>query len=84
MPLYEYVCEECGNKSEVRQSIHEAPVMACPECSGKLRRIISGGSGFIVKGLADIKALQPRCGRDQTCCGSATTCESPGCGSDGK
>ena len=84
MPLYEYVCEKCGHKSEFRQSIHDAPVMACSKCSGKLRRIISGGSGFILKGLAADGALQPSCGREQACCGSRTPCESPGCGSGGK
>ncbi len=81
MPLYEYVCEECGNKSEVRHSIHNAPVIVCPVCSGKLRRIISGGNGFIMKGQAGSETLQPRCGRKQTCCGSETPCESPACGS---
>jgi putative FmdB family regulatory protein len=80
VPLYEYVCKECGHKSEVRQSIHNAPVIACPECRGEMRRIISGGSCFIVRGRTADKAFQPRCGKDQTCCGSATPCESPGCG----
>lgn len=84
MPFYEYVCEECGHRSEFRQSIHDAPLMACPECSGKLRRLISGGNGFIVKGLTGGEALQPRCGRDHTCCGSAAPCDSPGCGIGGK
>jgi putative FmdB family regulatory protein len=81
MPIYEYVCENCGHKSEYRQSIHDAPREACQECSGKLRRVISGGSGFILKGADNSDFVQPRCGKNQTCCGSSTPCESPHCDS---
>lgn len=54
MPLYEYECESCGVRFERRQSFDEAPVRLCPECGGKVHRLIQPvgivfkGSGFYV------------------------------------
>jgi len=36
MPIYEYACQDCGHRSEFNQSMHDAPIEACPECRGKL------------------------------------------------
>jgi putative FmdB family regulatory protein len=54
MPLYEYECERCGVRFERRQSFSEEPVRTCPECSGRVHRLIQPvgivfkGSGFYV------------------------------------
>lgn len=50
MPTYEYICEECEYQFEEFQKITDEPLITCPECGGKIRRIITGGSGFILKG----------------------------------
>ena len=51
MPTYEYACDACGHAFEQFQSITEAPVKKCPACGKrKVRRLISGGSGFLFKG----------------------------------
>ncbi len=50
MPTYEYKCEKCGNIFEVFQKITDDPVKTCPECGGKVYRLISGGVGIIFKG----------------------------------
>ncbi len=50
MPTYEYECETCGATFERRQTIAEAPLAECPNCHGKVRRLVSGGAGFILKG----------------------------------
>ena len=50
MPTYEYKCEACKKKSEVRQSMTAKPLTKCPKCGGKLTRLIGGGGGFIFKG----------------------------------
>ena len=50
MPTYEYKCLNCNHQFEVFQSIKDDALSVCPECNGKLRRLISGGSGFILKG----------------------------------
>ena len=51
MPTYDYVCNECGHRWELFQSIKANPVRKCPEC-GRLRakRIIGPGAGIIFKG----------------------------------
>ena len=51
MPTYEYVCEACGHEFEQFQSITATPVKTCPTCKErKVKRLISGGSGFLFKG----------------------------------
>ncbi len=50
MPTYEYKCEKCGYRFEEFQSITEAPIEVCPECRGKVKRIIGAGAGIIFKG----------------------------------
>ena len=32
MPIYEYICEECGNEVEVLQKINDAPLKECASC----------------------------------------------------
>ena len=50
MPTYEYECRKCGHRFERFQSITAAPVKTCPECRGKVVRLLSGGAGIIFKG----------------------------------
>ena len=50
MPTYEYECEKCGITFEKFQGIKEEPIKKCPECGGKVRRLISAGAGVIFKG----------------------------------
>jgi putative FmdB family regulatory protein len=52
MPTYEYACTECGDRTEVVQSIADAPPTTCAICGGRLRKVFSPvgivfkGSGF--------------------------------------
>jgi putative FmdB family regulatory protein len=52
MPTYEYACTECGNRTEVVQSISDASPTTCTVCGGPLRKVFSPvgivfkGSGF--------------------------------------
>jgi len=50
MPTYEYLCEVCGRKFDIFQSINDPPLTTCPYCGGKVRRLISGGGGLLFKG----------------------------------
>jgi len=58
MPIYEYVCNKCGQKTEVIQRIGEAPLKVCPHCGGRLKKAISApaiqfkGSGWYVTDYA--------------------------------
>ena len=52
MPIYEYACTACGERTEARQSFTDPPLEECPQCGGKLRKLYSPvgivfkGSGF--------------------------------------
>ena len=69
MPAYEYLCETCGKHFELRQKMSEPEVEACPECSGAVKRLISGGAGAIVKGGGSASAAMTPCGKPMGSCG---------------
>jgi putative FmdB family regulatory protein len=52
MPIYEYACTACGERTEAKQSFSDPPLEECPHCGGKLRKLYSPvgivfkGSGF--------------------------------------
>jgi putative FmdB family regulatory protein len=54
LPRYDYLCPDCGNEFEVRQSFDSEPVATCGNCQGTARRVIHSvpvvfkGSGFYV------------------------------------
>ena len=54
MPIYEYQCEDCGDKFEVKQSMKDDPLTTCPRCGKRVQRLISSpaimfkGSGWYV------------------------------------
>lgn len=50
MPTYEYECIDCNYIFEEFQRISDPPITTCPNCNGKIKRIISGGTGFLFKG----------------------------------
>ena len=51
MPTYDYGCPECGHSFEVFEGLSASGLRDCPKCGGrKSRRLLSAGSGFILKG----------------------------------
>ncbi len=50
MPTYEYECQKCGHRFEEFQSMTAKPLTRCPECKGKVKRLIGAGAGFLFKG----------------------------------
>jgi len=58
MPLYEYLCTNCGERTEVLQRLGAAPPSQCPRCGGALERLISApalqfkGTGWYVTDYA--------------------------------
>lgn len=72
MPAYEYLCDACGSHFERRQKMSDAPVETCPECSGSVRRLISGGAGAITKGGG--QEMQGMCRAGGPCCGQGGGC----------
>jgi putative FmdB family regulatory protein len=48
MPIYEYQCAKCGT-FETTQKITDKPLVKCPTCKGKVKKLISNTS-FQLKG----------------------------------
>jgi putative FmdB family regulatory protein len=52
VPTYTYACTECGNRFDAVQAFSDDALTACPECSGRLRKMFNSvgvvfkGSGF--------------------------------------
>jgi putative FmdB family regulatory protein len=52
VPIYEYACTACGERTEATQGFDDPPLEVCPHCGGKLRKLYSPvgivfkGSGF--------------------------------------
>ena len=51
MPNYVYRCDCCQQEIEKWQPVKEDPLKKCPACGqDELRRVITGGAGFILRG----------------------------------
>ena len=50
MPTYDYECQKCGHLFEVFQSMTDERLKKCPECKGKVKRLLGTGAGIIFKG----------------------------------
>jgi putative FmdB family regulatory protein len=61
MPLYEYECLTCSKRTETLQRLGEAPLAACPQCGGEVKKLLSApafqfkGSGWYVTDYAGKK-----------------------------
>ena len=74
MPIYEYVCDVCGGRTEVLQKVTEPPPAGCPSGDGgRLTKAISahnvGGVASGWEGAACDQSLEPTC----RACGKAGT-----------
>jgi len=49
MPLYEYRCSDCQHEFEIIQKISAGRLRKCPECTGRLEKLVSK-SAFHLKG----------------------------------
>ena len=58
MPLYEYECTECGERTELIQRMADPPLADCPKCGKPVRKLLSApsfqfkGSGWYVTDYA--------------------------------
>ena len=68
MPIYEYQCEGCADRFEVKQSMKDDPLTTCPQCGKRVQRLISSpaimfkGSGWYVTDYSD--KMKPSSGSD--------------------
>ena len=55
MPFYDYICQDCGHRVEVRHSVHGHGPGSCPECNGPMKKAMTAaavhykGSGWARK-----------------------------------
>jgi len=66
VPLYDYQCGQCAHRFEVRQSYHDNALTECPQCGGRIRRVIHPvgivfkGSGFYINDSRDSNNAKPK------------------------
>lgn len=59
MPIYEYQCDGCADRFEVKQSMKDDALTTCPKCGKSVQRLISSpaimfkGSGWYVTDYSD-------------------------------
>ena len=65
MPLYEYKCDQCGERTEILQTMQESPRTQCPKCGGTVKKLFSApaiqfrGSGFYKTDYASKSSAPP-------------------------
>jgi putative FmdB family regulatory protein len=68
VPIYEYQCESCTDKFEIKQSMKDDAITACPRCGKSVQRLISSpaimfkGSGWYVTDYSD--KMKPSAGSE--------------------
>ena len=61
MPIYEYKCLACNVQFERLQGISAPTIEECPECNGKVKRLIGASTGSTLKGSgSDITDYQSK------------------------
>ena len=50
MPIYEYVCDQCGHYLEALQKLSDEPLVFCPECGDAALRKQVSAAAFRLKG----------------------------------
>jgi putative FmdB family regulatory protein len=61
MPLYEYECTACHERTERIQKFSDPEITICPHCSGHLERVLSApavtfkGGGWYADGYGNAK-----------------------------
>lgn len=72
MPLYQYACSSCAATIERRQTFDEPPLEECPQCGGRLKKVLQP-VGVIFKGsgwyCTDSRPKQASC--EESGCKSA-------------
>jgi putative FmdB family regulatory protein len=49
MPIYKYECEWCKNQQLEKHLMSKNPDIRCNKCGGVTERVITGGTGHIIK-----------------------------------
>ncbi|TMQ29449.1 MAG: zinc ribbon domain-containing protein [Nitrospirae bacterium] len=69
MPIYEYQCENCADRFEIKQGMKDDPLTTCPRCGKRVQRLISSpaimfkGSGWYVTDYSE--KMKPSAGSEE-------------------
>jgi len=80
MPLYEYECTECHERTERIQKFSDPEITVCPHCSGHLERVLSApavafkGGGWYADGYGNPK---PKSGESKPSSPATSTSSTP-------
>jgi putative FmdB family regulatory protein len=80
MPLYEYECTECHERTEKIQKFSDPEITVCPHCSGHLERVLSApavtfkGGGWYADGYGNPK---PKSGEGKSASAGTSTPATP-------
>ena len=76
MPVYEYQCNSCNDRFELRRKFSDEPVKECPKCGGEVTKLISStaftlkGGGWHAEGYGKKKSAEaPACPSGGSCAG---------------
>lgn len=76
MPVYEYQCNACSDRFELRRKFSDEPVKECPKCGGEVTKLISSaafslkGGGWHAEGYGNKKGSEaPPCKSGGGCAG---------------
>ena len=89
MPIYEYQCERCEERTEAIQKMADDPLTTCEQCGGPLKRLISSpafqfkGSGWYVTDYARSGSSDGEKSKEETSSKSESKSEGKGKSSDG-
>jgi len=71
MPTYEYACRKCNHRFEQFKPMSAKPARTCPECGGRVDRLLTTGGAVRVRGGRGA-------GPDLTPCAAGGTCPPDG------
>ncbi len=95
MPTYEYLCEKCGHRFDVFQSISAEPLKICPkeQCPrkqwgrGAVKKQINAGAGLLFKGsgfyITDYRSEGYKAAAKKDASSGSSSSSSSGAGSSG-
>jgi putative FmdB family regulatory protein len=72
MPLYEYQCTQCSDRTEILQNFSDPPHAVCVKCGGVMKKLFSApaiqfkGSGFYKTDYASKSSAAPASSSTET------------------
>lgn len=82
MPIYEYQCTQCNERTEVIQNLSDPPQSQCAKCGGEMKKLFSSpaiqfkGSGFYKTDYASPSSSSSSSSKSESSPAASTSSES--------